>query len=266
MPGVARDRPHTNHTPIHTNTSSKPQPGKRTATRHHTHANTHGRHTHTHTTATNTERTHQHAPRDKHTQHEKPPTKHRGNGHHRSQRTPARTGGEPRPGPSARRGEGPPTTNTNGPTARSGGGPHLGPSARRGEGTPTQNPQPEARDHAKQTGEPQPGGAKAHPPPTPEDPRQECRGATSKTLTHSQGGRGTTRRHRRGTTTRGGGDTHTSNTARKSEKRPPPPPPHPGETGNLPPQTTQLKGGRDEKGPRETQARDPISGVWGPAR
>ena len=74
--------------------------------------------------------------------------------------------------------------------------------------------------------------------------------------------------HRRRTTTRGGGDTHTSNTARNSEKPPPPPPPppHPGETGHQPPQTAQRKGGRDEKGPRETQARDPTSGVWGPPR
>ena len=63
----------------HTYTSSKPQPGKRTATRH-TRTNTHGRHTHTHTNSTNAQRTHQHAPRHKHTQHGKPPTKHRGNG------------------------------------------------------------------------------------------------------------------------------------------------------------------------------------------
>ena len=45
---------------------------------------------------------------------------------------------------------------------------------------------------------------------------------------------------------------------------PPPPPPHPGETGHQPPQTAQRKGGRDEKGPRGAQARDPTSGVWGP--
>ena len=62
-PGVARDRPHTSHTPTHTNTSSKPQPGKKTATRRHTRANTNGRHTHTHTDATNTQHTHQHVPR-----------------------------------------------------------------------------------------------------------------------------------------------------------------------------------------------------------
>ena len=73
--GVARDRPHTSHILTHTNTSSEPEPGKRTATRLYTRANTHGRHTHTHTTATNTQRTHQHAPRHKHTEHGKPPTK-----------------------------------------------------------------------------------------------------------------------------------------------------------------------------------------------
>ena len=94
---------HTSHT--HTCTTSKPQPGKPTATRH-TRTNTHGRHTHTHTTTINTERTHQRAPRHKHTQHGKPPTEPRGSGHHRGRQTQARSGGELHPGPSARSGEG----------------------------------------------------------------------------------------------------------------------------------------------------------------
>ena len=197
---------------------SKPQPGKPTATRH-TRTNTHGRQTNTHTTTTNTERTHQHAPRHKHTQHGTPPTKPRGNGHLRSQRTPARSGGEPHPGPSTRSGEGPTTTNTSGPHARSDVGPHPGPQARSGEGTPTQDPQPEARDHAPQTSGPQPGVAKAQPPPIPEDPSQEWRGATPKTL--SQEWRGASRRHRRRPSPRSGGDTHTSNSARSGERLPP---------------------------------------------
>ena len=224
-PGVARDRPHTSHTPTHTNTSSKPQPGKQTATRRHTRANTHRRHTHTHTIATNTQHTHEHAPRHKHTQHGKPPPNpaetattaasgpkqgmagnraqdpqpgvanshppptpadpQRGVGGdrtrgpqpgaarerprrthsrkrgttpskpadlsqewrrptpHQHQGTPARSRGEPHPGPPARSGDGPPTTNTSGPPARSGRGPQPGPSARSGEGTPA-NPEPTA--------------------------------------------------------------------------------------------------------------------------
>ena len=58
-----------------------------------------------------------------------------------------------------------------------------------------------------------------HPPPTPEDPSQEWRGATPKTL--SQEWRGTSRRHRLRATPRRGGDTHTSNTARSGEEPPP---------------------------------------------
>ena len=207
---------HTSHT--HTYTSRKPQPGKPTATRH-TRTNTHGRHTHTHTTTTNTQRTHQHAPRHKHTQHGKPPTQPRGNGHHRSRQNPARSGGEPHPGPSARNGEGPPTTNTSGPPSQEWrgtapgaltqewrGNAHPGPSA--GSEVTPQTPADLSQELRRPT-----------PPPTPEDSSQEWRGATPKTL--SQEWRGTTRRHRRRASARSGGDTHTSNSARSGEEPPP---------------------------------------------
>ena len=154
-PGVRRDRPHKNHTPSHINTSSKPQPG-RTATRRHTRANTHGRHTHTHTTATNTQRTHQHLPRHKHTQHGKPPTKPRGNSHHHSQRTPARRGRNHAQDPQSGEARGyPPPTPT---------GPQPGVAGDRTRG-------------------PQPGEAREHPPRT----ISRKRGTTpSKPVDHSQ--------------------------------------------------------------------------------
>ena len=187
------------------------------------------------------------------------------NNHHRSQRTPARSGGAPHPGPSARSGEGPPTTNTSGPPARSGGGPHPGPSAGSGEGTPTQNPQLAARttpckpaDLSQEWRRPDPhqhqrtparGGGKPHPRPS-------CR----------SGG---------GPPAATGGEPHPGEAGTRTQatrpgmarSRPPTTtaPPHPGETGNPSPQTTQRKGRRDERGPGETQAWDPTSGVlWAP--
>ena len=245
---MARDRPHTNHTPTHTNTSSKPQPGKKTATRRSTRQHTRKTHPHPHHCHKHTAHTPARAAPQTHATRETP------------HQTPLK---RPPPQPAdpsqERRGTAPrtlsqerrvaTTTNTNGPPARSGGGPHPGPSARRGEGTPTQNPQPKARDHAQQTGGPQPGAAKAHPPPTPEDPSQEWRGATTETRTHSQGGRGTTRCHRRRSTTRGGyGHAHKQH-GQEKRKAPPTTTTPPARDGK--PTTTNhtAKRGVGQKGP-----------------
>ena len=186
---------HTSHT--QTYTSSKPPPRKPAATHHtcthtHTHTNTHGRHTRTNITTTNTTHTHQHrhythAPRQKHTQHGVPPTQPDGNGHRRGRRTLARSGREPHPGPSARSGEGPPTTTTSGTPLRGvagdcSRGPQSGVARERPPRTLSKKQGAIRHHHTPQTSGPQPGVAKAHPPATPEDPSQEWRGATPQTL------------------------------------------------------------------------------------
>ena len=167
---------HSSHT--HTYISSKPQPGKPTATRH-TRTNIHGRHIHT--TPTPPPRTH-----NAHTNTRRTTNTHNtGNPPPHPAETATTAAGRPQPGvagnctqdpqPGMERGH-PPLTPAD-PPARSGGGPHPGPSARSGEGTPTQDPQPEARDHAPQTSGPQPAVAKAHPPTSTRGPQPGVAGS-----------------------------------------------------------------------------------------
>ena len=99
--------------------------------------------------------------------------------------------------------------------------------ARSGEGAPptnTRGPRPGVAGSHTQDPAPKPGLAGDHPSPP--------------AANHNQGRRG---------------HTHKQQVQERRTAAPQPPRPHPGETGNPPPQTTHRKGGRDKKGPRETQ-------------
>ena len=135
------------------------------------------------------------------------------------------------------------------------------------------------------------GTHEPHPPPH----RQQAPAGPSNTPTHAHTHTNTHGRHTHTDTTTNARHTHqhrhharthrTTNThtggepqpgevgtrtqatrPEKAKRSPQPPPRHPGKTRKPPPQTTQRKGGRNENRPRETQARDPTSGVWGPRR
>ena len=158
-PGVTRDRAqHTPTTPTQTPTASPNQERQGRATKDHRH--TTQTHACTPAHAKDTPTAHHHLHRHhKHTKHTKaqaprataratnthstgnvPPNPDETTHHpHRSRRTQARSGGEPQPGPSGRRGEGPLTTTNSG-------------SPPRMAGSRTQDPQPGvARDHPQHT-------------------------------------------------------------------------------------------------------------------
>ena len=115
----------------------------------------------------------------------------RGITHKQRHRTPARSCREPHPGPTARSGEGPPTTTTSGPQ------PGI-------SGNHTQAPQP--------------GVARGQQPPPPPDLRQEWWGTAPRTL--SQEWQGTTHHHNHRAQARSCGEIHPSTSARSGEGLP----------------------------------------------
>ena len=181
-PGVERDQPrHTPTTPTATPAANPSRPQPHTHTQTHTHQHTrkakpHQHHHHEHTTHSPAQTPRVHAPRHKHTHHEKPPTQPHGNGHRHGRRTPARSGGEPQPGPRPRWQA---TTHhrRQRTPARSGTGPQPGPSPRSGEEhppSPAAKPSQEWRENARRNlchewrgtahNKPQPGKQTAHTP------------------------------------------------------------------------------------------------------
>ena len=107
-----------------------------------------------------------------------------------NQRTPARSGWEPQPGPSARIGEGPTTTTS---------GPQPGMARNRTHG-------------------PQPGLARVDSPPQPADPSQDWR--ETATMARSQDLRGTSHHHNQRTPARSGREPHQGPSARIAEGPP----------------------------------------------
>ena len=158
----------------------------------------------------------------------------------------------------------PHTTAGSGTPARSGGEPHT---------TTGSETQPGVAGSSTQ--EPLPGVARGQPHHTPATTRPTHHRRTPHTRNHTPHTNTDTTRARTAPQTHTPtanhnqrGRRHTNKQHGQEQRTPPPPapPPHLGETGNPPSQTTQRNGGRDKKGPRETQARDPTSGVWGHPR
>ena len=225
------------HTPAHAEDTPRPhQPP------HHQHR----RHKHTKHTRAGAPRT---PSRNRHTLHGKPPTQPkqnqhpppqqqadpsqewrgtairtlsqewRGTTHHHNQRTPAKSGGEPHPGPSASNCEAPTTTTTSRPLPGVAGELHRGPSARIGKGRPTttsSGPQPGMAGN--RTEGPQPGVARNHQPPQPAGPSHQWRGTAPKAL--SQDWRGTTHHHNQRTTGRSRGEPQPAPSAGSGERPP----------------------------------------------